>query len=65
MKRYIERWLTIICFVAVVIVIDIGNVFASENADSPYMKYLVIAFILALLAIIFMFSEAVLRGVLP
>lgn len=56
MKLYIVRKLAIICFVLVVIVTDIGNVFSSENANSPYMKYLVIAFILALLAIIFMFS---------
>lgn len=56
MKLYIARTLAIICFVLVVIVTCIGNVFASANADRLYMKYLVIAFILALLAIIFMFS---------
>lgn len=59
MKLYIVRTLAIICFVAVVIVTCIGNVFADANADRPYMKYLVIAFILALLAGIFMFGTAV------
>lgn len=58
MKLYIVRKLAIICFVLVVIVTCIGNVFASANADRPYMKYLAIAFIIALLAIIFMFSTA-------
>lgn len=59
MRLYIVRMLTTICFVLVVIVNRISDVFASENADEPYMKYLVIAFILALLAIIFMFRTAV------
>lgn len=64
MKLYIVRKLAIICFVLVVIATDIGNVFASANADRPYMKYLVIAFILALLVVIFTTSTAVLREVL-
>lgn len=58
MRLYIVRMLTTICFVLIVIVNRISDVFASANADRPYMKYLVIAFILALLASIFMFSTA-------
>lgn len=65
MKLYIVRVLAIICFVAVVVVTCIGDVFASANADSPYMKYLVIAFIIAVLTVIFIVSHRVLQEVLP
>ena len=67
MKLYIVRVLAIICFVAVVIVTCIGKVFAAAVTDRrlhPYVKYLTIAFILALLVAIFTPSMAVLQEVL-
>ena len=67
MNLYIIQTLALIRLVALIATVGICVVFVAAVTDRrlhPYMKYLVIAFILALLVVIFTPSTAVLQEVL-
>lgn len=67
MKLYIIQTLALIRLVALIAIIGICVVFAAAVTDHrlhPYIKYLTIAFILALLVAIFTPSTVVLQEVL-